>query len=104
FLAQEALEAGDNQAGDWDNAIKLMTLHSAKGLEFPLVAVGGLEENLFPHARSIETPKGLEEERRLFYVGMTRAREELLLTFAERRRLHGPLHYSRPPRLLVQLP
>jgi DNA helicase-2/ATP-dependent DNA helicase PcrA len=104
FLAQAALEAGDNQAGDWAKAAKLMTLHSAKGLEFPLVAVGGLEENLFPHAKSIETPKGLEEERRLFYVGMTRAREELLLTFAERRRLHGQLHYSKPSRFLAELP
>jgi len=104
FLAQAALEAGDNQAGEWADAAKLMTLHSAKGLEFPLVAISGLEENLFPHAKSIETPKGLEEERRLFYVGMTRARKELLLTFAERRRLHGQLHYSKPSRFLAELP
>ncbi|MDN5863809.1 MAG: DNA helicase II [Gammaproteobacteria bacterium] len=104
FLARAALEAGDNQAAEWANAAKLMTLHSAKGLEFPLVAIAGLEEGLFPHAKSIEAPKGLEEERRLFYVGMTRAREQLLLTHAERRRLHGQLHYSRPSRFLAELP
>ncbi len=104
FLAQAALEAGNTQAGDWANAAKLMTLHSAKGLEFPLVAVAGLEEGLFPHARSVETPKGLEEERRLFYVGMTRACEQLLLTHAERRHLHGQAHYSRPSRFLAELP
>ncbi|MDN5865593.1 MAG: ATP-binding domain-containing protein, partial [Gammaproteobacteria bacterium] len=104
FLAQAALEAGDNQAADWANAVKLMTLHSAKGLEFPLVAIAGLEEGLFPHVKSVETPKGLEEERRLFYVGMTRAREQLLLTNAERRRLHGQLRYSKPSRFLVELP
>ncbi|MGH8225319.1 MAG: DNA helicase II [Gammaproteobacteria bacterium] len=104
FLAQAALESGDTQSGDWANAAKLMTLHSAKGLEFPLVAVAGLEEGLFPHARSTETPKGLEEERRLFYVGMTRAREQLLLAHAERRHLHGQVHYSRPSRFLAELP
>ncbi|MGH8273223.1 MAG: DNA helicase II [Gammaproteobacteria bacterium] len=104
FLAQAALEAGDTQAGDWANAAKLMTLHSAKGLEFPLVAIAGLEEGLFPHAKSVETPKGLEEERRLFYVGMTRAREQLLLAHAERRRLHGRMHYCKPSRFLAELP
>ncbi|MGH8162525.1 MAG: 3'-5' exonuclease, partial [Gammaproteobacteria bacterium] len=104
FLAQAALEAGDAQAGDWANAVKLMTLHSAKGLEFPLVVIAGLEEGLFPHAKSVETPTGLEEERRLFYVGMTRAREQLLLSYAERRRLHGQTHYSRPSRFLAELP
>ncbi|MGH8427186.1 MAG: DNA helicase II [Gammaproteobacteria bacterium] len=104
FLAQAALEAGDTQAGDWASAAKLMTLHSAKGLEFPLVIVAGLEEGLFPHQKSTETPKGLEEERRLFYVGITRACKQLVLSYAESRHLHGQVHYSRPSRFLAELP
>lgn len=104
FLAQAALEAGDTQAGNWTSAIKLMTLHAAKGLEFPLVIIAGLEEGLFPHQKSSETPAGLEEERRLFYVGMTRARAHLVLSYAERRRLHGQIYYCRPSRFLAELP
>ncbi len=104
FLAQAALEAGDTQAGDESNAVKLMTLHAAKGLEFPLVLITGLEEGLFPHQKSIDTPRGLEEERRLFYVGMTRTRAQLVLSYAEQRRLHGQLHYARPSRFLLELP
>ncbi|HEX5314071.1 MAG TPA: 3'-5' exonuclease, partial [Gammaproteobacteria bacterium] len=104
FLAQAALEAGDTQAGEWTRAAKLMTLHSAKGLEFPLVLICGLEEGLFPHQKSVETPAGIEEERRLFYVGVTRAREQLLLSYAERRHLHGQVYYSRPSRFLAELP
>jgi len=104
FLAQAALEAGETQAGEWSNAVKLMTLHAAKGLEFPMVVVVGLEEGLFPHQKSVQTPTGLEEERRLFYVGMTRAREQLVLSCAERRHLHGQLLYARPARFLAELP
>ncbi len=104
FLAQAALEAGDTQAGEWSNAVKLMTLHSAKGLEFPVVIIAGMEEGLFPHQKSSEAPAGLEEERRLFYVGMTRARQQLVLSWAERRHIHGQLLYARPSRFLEELP
>jgi len=91
FLAHAALEAGEGQADAWEDCVQLMTLHSAKGLEFPLVFMCGLEDGLFPHQRSINDAAGLEEERRLCYVGMTRAKEHLYLLHAERRRL-----YSRP--------
>ena len=81
-----------------------MTLHSAKGLEFPLVFLAGMEENLFPHRMSIEEPGRLEEERRLCYVGITRAMERLVLTYAESRRLHGSDSYNAPSRFVRELP
>lgn len=104
FLGHAALEAGEMQAGAWDDCVQLMTLHSAKGLEFPLVFLVGLEEGLFPHQRSIDDENGLEEERRLCYVGMTRARERLHLSYAEVRRLHGAENYGAPSRFLRELP
>jgi len=84
--------------------VQLMSLHSAKGLEFPLVFLTGLEEGLFPHQHSLEDPTRLEEERRLCYVGMTRARKQLVLTQAELRRLHGNEHYTSPSRFLGEIP
>ena len=104
FLAQAALEAGEAQADEWKSFVRLMTLHSAKGLEFPLVIIAGMEEGLFPHQKSVDAPGRLEEERRLFYVGMTRARKQLVLSWAEMRRLHGQTIYSRPSRFLTELP
>lgn len=104
FLAQTALEAGEAQADEWKSFVKLMTLHSAKGLEFPLVLIAGIEEGLFPHQKSIDAPARLEEERRLFYVGMTRARTQLVLSWAELRHLHGQTMYARPSRFLAELP
>ncbi|MFT5112838.1 MAG: DNA helicase-2/ATP-dependent DNA helicase PcrA [Parasphingorhabdus sp.] len=104
FLSQAALEAGDNQAAAWEDCVQLMSLHSAKGLEFPLVFLCGMEEGLFPHQRSIEEPGRLEEERRLCYVGMTRAMKVLYVTYAEVRRLHGRENYSRPSRFLSEIP
>jgi DNA helicase-2/ATP-dependent DNA helicase PcrA len=99
FLAHAALEAGEAEAEAWEDCVQLMSLHSAKGLEFPLVFLTGMEEGLFPHQRSIEEPGRLEEERRLCYVGMTRARKELVLTYAEVRR-----HYTSPSRFLGEIP
>src|SRR5579872_3079609 len=84
--------------------VTLMTLHSAKGLEFPVVVLAGLEEGLFPHARSLEDPKGMEEERRLCYVGMTRAQSRLLLTYARQRTVYGTSRPSLPSRFLAELP
>ena len=84
--------------------MQLMTLHSAKGLEFPLVFLVGLEDGLFPSQKSTEEPGRLEEERRLAYVGITRARTRLVLTYAESRRLHGVEMYSRPSRFLREIP
>ncbi|HET8551324.1 MAG TPA: DNA helicase II [Gammaproteobacteria bacterium] len=104
FLTQAALEAGENQADAGEDSVQLMTLHSAKGLEFPLVFIAGLEEGLFPHQRSIEDPAGIEEERRLAYVGMTRAMQTLYLSYTERRRLHGRESYAMPSRFLRELP
>ncbi|MDN5937354.1 MAG: DNA helicase II [Salinisphaera sp.] len=104
FLAHAALEAGENQAGEWDESVQLMTLHTAKGLEFPLVFLVGLEEGLFPHARAIEDDNGLEEERRLCYVGMTRAEQRLYLCHAELRRLYGREHLCAPSRFLGEIP
>ncbi len=104
FLDLAALEAGDTQSGDRTRAVQLMTLHAAKGLEFPLVFLAGVEEGLFPHRMALETPGGLEEERRLCYVGMTRAMQSLYLTFAESRRLHGNETYNRPSRFLREIP
>ena len=104
FLAHAALEAGEVQAKDWEDCVQLMTLHSAKGLEFPVVFLCGMEEGLFPHQRSSEDPGKLEEERRLCYVGMTRARQRLFLTHAESRRLHGKEYFPAPSRFLREVP
>ena len=104
FLDNAALDAGDNQAEAHEDSVQLMTLHSAKGLEFPLVFLAGMEENLFPHRMSVEEPGRLEEERRLCYVGITRAMERLVLTYAETRRLHGSESYNAPSRFLREIP
>ncbi len=104
FLTHAALEAGEGQADDWERCVQLMTLHSAKGLEFPVVFLVGLEEGLFPHRMSAEDPSRLEEERRLCYVGMTRARQRLLVTHAEKRRIHGVDQLARPSRFLREIP
>jgi len=104
FIDKVALDAGDTQAGAGEDAVQLMTLHSAKGLEFPMVFITGLEEGLFPHKMSIDTQAGLEEERRLCYVGITRAEQKLTLSYAESRRLHGEETLTRPSRFLVELP
>lgn len=104
FLAHVALESGESQADPFSDCVQLMTMHSAKGLEFPFVIICGMEEGLFPHYLSEEDPLQLEEERRLFYVGMTRAMQRLLLTYAEVRRLHGSERYHRPSRFLKEVP
>ena len=104
FLAYAALEAGEGQAQVGEDGVQLMTLHSAKGLEFPLVFLAGMEEGLFPNARSIEESGRLEEERRLAYVGITRARQKLVLSYAEARRLHGQDMYGMPSRFLREIP
>ncbi|HEY8010368.1 MAG TPA: ATP-dependent DNA helicase [Rudaea sp.] len=104
FLAHAALEAGEGQGEAWEDCVQLMTLHSAKGLEFPLVFLVGLEDGLFPSQKSLDEPGRLEEERRLAYVGITRARETLVLSYAESRRLHGIESYNRPSRFLHELP
>ena len=104
FLDTVSLDAGDTQADEFQDAVQLMTLHSAKGLEFPLVFITGLEETLFPHGRSIESPSQLEEERRLCYVGITRAMKKLYLTHAESRRLHGSDVFNPPSRFLKEIP
>ena len=103
FLDQMTLSAGDRQSAQGPS-VQMMTLHSAKGLEFPLVFLGGMEEGLFPHRMSSEEPGRLEEERRLAYVGITRAMQELYLTYAESRRLHGQDSYNRPSRFLLEIP
>jgi DNA helicase-2/ATP-dependent DNA helicase PcrA len=104
FLAHAALEAGEGQADAWEDCVQLMTLHSAKGLEFPLVFLCGLEEGLFPHQRSVEEAGRLEEERRLCYVGITRARKQLVITCAERRRVFGSETYCVPSRFISEIP
>jgi DNA helicase-2/ATP-dependent DNA helicase PcrA len=104
FLAHAALEAGETQADPFADAVQLMTLHSAKGLEFPNVFLVGVEEGLFPHSMSAEDPARLEEERRLCYVGMTRAMHRLYLTHAESRRLYGKESYPFPSRFLREVP
>ncbi|GAB4168801.1 MAG: DNA helicase II [Wenzhouxiangellaceae bacterium] len=104
FLSQAALEAGDHQGAQWEDCVQLMTLHSAKGLEFPLVFIAGLEEGLFPHQKSVAEPGRLAEERRLAYVGMTRARERLYLSYAETRQLHGQTLLGAPSRFLAEIP
>jgi DNA helicase-2/ATP-dependent DNA helicase PcrA len=104
FLAHAALEAGETQAGAWTDCAHLMTLHSAKGLEFPNVFLAGMEEGLFPHQRSSDDLVQLEEERRLCYVGITRARKTLTLTHAQHRRLHGSDYYPQASRFIRELP
>ena len=104
FLDQASLDAGDTQADETDDAVQLMTLHSAKGLEFPLVFLVGMEEGLFPHRMSMDKIASLEEERRLCYVGITRAKSKLYLTHAESRRLHGEVNLCRPSRFIKEIP
>ena len=104
FLTSAALEAGEGQSEEWEDCVQLMTMHSAKGLEFPLVFLCGMEEGLFPHQRSLEEPGRMEEERRLFYVGMTRAMEQLYLCHAEIRRLYGRDNYTQGSRFLGEVP
>jgi len=104
FLAHAALEAGEGQADQWEDCVQMMTLHNAKGLEFPLVFLTGLEEGLFPHQRSLNDLDGLEEERRLAYVGMTRAMRLLYLSYAEQRRLHGIDSYGQVSRFVREIP
>lgn len=104
FISHASLEAGEGQANEGEDSVQLMTLHSAKGLEFKQVFMAGLEEGLFPHSRSSEESGQLEEERRLCYVGMTRAMEKLVITHAEKRRLYGEENYARPSRFLNEIP
>ena len=104
FLDQAALESGEHQADGNADCVQMMTLHSAKGLEFPAVFLAGMEEGLFPHRMSAEEPGRMEEERRLCYVGITRAMRQLTLTYAEMRRLHGSDSYNRPSRFIAEMP
>ena len=104
FLSHAALESGDAQADSGADCVQLMTLHSAKGLEFPVVFLTGLEDGLFPHQRSLNDGDGLEEERRLCYVGTTRAMSELYLTHAEQRRLHGMDSFRQASRFISEIP
>ncbi len=104
FLAHASLEAGDNQAEQYEDCVQLMTLHSAKGLEFPLVFIAGMEEKLFPHMMSMEEPEKLEEERRLAYVGITRAMQKLYLIYTEKRRLYGKETYPAVSRFIREIP
>jgi DNA helicase-2/ATP-dependent DNA helicase PcrA len=104
FLNHAALEAGERQAGAGTDAVQLMTVHSAKGLEFHSAFISGLEEGLFPHENSLTEADGLEEERRLMYVALTRARRRLYLSFAQSRMLHGQTRYNIPSRFLQEIP
>lgn len=104
FLVAAALEAGEHQAIEGEDALQLMTIHSAKGLEFDAVFLTGLEEGLFPSELSLEQSRGLEEERRLMYVAMTRARKKLYLTGAQMRMLHGKTHFGVPSRFIEEIP
>lgn len=104
FLAHASLESGDNQAGEGTDAMQLMTVHAAKGLEFDAVFITGLEEGLFPHENSAQEVAGLEEERRLMYVAITRARKRLYLSFSQTRMLHGQTRYNVRSRFLEELP
>ena len=104
FLAHASLEAGDTQAAEGRPALQLMTVHSAKGLEFHTVFVTGLEEGLFPHENSLNELDGVEEERRLMYVAITRARRKLYLTHAQTRMLHGQTRYNIVSRFLDEIP
>ncbi|AGH80003.1 UvrD/REP helicase [Psychromonas sp. CNPT3] len=104
FLAYAALESGDNQADEFTDAVQLMTMHSAKGLEFSQVFMVGVEEGMFPGQRSIEDPSRLAEERRLCYVGMTRAKQKLTICHADSRRLYGQEKFHKPSRFIAELP
>lgn len=104
FIAQAALDAGEQQADEHEDCVQMMTLHSAKGLEFPCVFLAGMEEGLFPHQMSMEEPGRLEEERRLCYVGLTRAMEKLILTYAESRRLYGQEKFNPISRFVREIP
>ena len=104
FLAHAVLESGEAQGDAWEDCVQLMTLHSAKGLEFPVVFLTGLEEGLFPHRRSLNDPGGLEEERRLCYVGATRAMETLYISYAEQRRMHGVDNFGTASRFISEIP
>jgi DNA helicase-2/ATP-dependent DNA helicase PcrA len=104
FLAHAVLESGEGQAAAWEDCVQMMTLHSAKGLEFPVVFLTGLEDGLFPHQRSTSDTGSIEEERRLCYVGATRAMRRLYLTYAEKRRLHGVDSYGEPSRFIHEIP
>jgi DNA helicase-2/ATP-dependent DNA helicase PcrA len=104
FLTHAALEAGEHQAGEGQEALQMMTVHSAKGLEFDVVFLSGLEEGLFPHEQSVTERDGLEEERRLAYVAITRARKRLYLSHAQTRMLHGQTRYNIPSRFLEEIP
>ncbi len=104
FLAHASLEAGEHQAGEGQEAVQLMTVHAAKGLEFDVVFITGLEQGLFPHDNAAQERDGLEEERRLMYVAMTRARKRLYLSHAQTRMLHGQTRYCLPSLFLEELP
>jgi DNA helicase II / ATP-dependent DNA helicase PcrA len=104
FLSHAVLESGEGQGAEHEDCVQMMTLHTAKGLEFPLVFLCGLEDGLFPHQRSVNDLEGLEEERRLCYVGMTRAMQQLYFTYAEQRRLHGMDSYNAPSRFIQEVP
>jgi DNA helicase-2/ATP-dependent DNA helicase PcrA len=104
FLTHASLEAGEHQAGDSDDALHLMTVHAAKGLEFHTVFITGLEQGLFPHQNSLDADGGLDEERRLMYVALTRARRRLYLSFAQSRMLHGQVNYGMASNFLRELP
>jgi len=104
FLAHAVLESGEGQADAWDDCIQMMTLHTAKGLEFPVVFLAGMEDGLFPHQRSVADLSSLEEERRLCYVGATRAMRRLYITYAEQRRLYGVDTYGQPSRFIGEFP
>jgi DNA helicase-2/ATP-dependent DNA helicase PcrA len=104
FLSHASLEAGEGQAKAGDNCVQLMTLHASKGLEFPLVFLTGMEDGLFPSERSSDEGSKLEEERRLCYVGITRAEKQLVISYAEQRRLYGNMSYNLPSRFLDEIP
>ncbi|MDP2562005.1 DNA helicase II [Psychrobium sp. 1_MG-2023] len=104
FLSHAALESGDSQADEYDDAVQLMTMHSAKGLEFPMVLIAGVEEGMFPSTRTMEEPDKMEEERRLAYVGITRAMKKLYISHAESRRLYGQEKFHKPSRFIREIP
>jgi DNA helicase-2/ATP-dependent DNA helicase PcrA len=104
FLAHAVLESGETQGSAWEDCVQMMTLHTAKGLEFPVVFLSGMEDGLFPHQRSLNDLESLEEERRLCYVGITRAMRHLYLSYAEQRRLHGVDSYNMPSRFIQEIP
>lgn len=104
FLSHAALESGEGQADQFEDAVQLMTLHSAKGLEFPLVFMSGVEEGMFPSMMSGDDPEKMEEERRLCYVGMTRAMRKLVISYAKNRRMYGQDHRHRPSRFIREIP